>query len=70
MKYVNKFEEKKYSKTEIEKWAKDMLKGLKYDLKIYKKQSKGKLKFDNIGDYTEAAILSNYIEWFINNYFN
>lgn len=69
MKYINISNNKKYKKTEVSQWAKEMLKGLKNDYKAYQKQCRHRPGIDNVGEYMEGLIVGNYIKWFIHNHF-
>jgi len=51
-------------------WAKDMRKGLKRDLKIYQKQCSDKPLHTDIDKYLEGVYVSDFIDWFLNNYFD
>lgn len=67
IKPINNSAEKKYDS--FEEWAEDMLKGLKHDLKCYKKQCRGKLDLLNLNEYLEGLYVSQFLEWFIRNHF-
>ena len=69
MKFIDKLVKKKYDKTQLKLWAKDMLSGLKHDLKYYQRQCQKKITVGNYADYTEAFFVKKFIKWFIENHF-
>lgn len=69
MKFRNISYHKQYTDKQIKEWAKDMLDGLKLDLKIYKNQCNKKPDINDISEYNEALYCKGFIEWFINNHF-
>ena len=71
MKLINYANNKKYKSNEANKWAKDMLKGLKHDLKCYEKQYNMDIRsceMEQLGDYLEGKFNTRFIKWFIENY--